>query len=645
MSRRVQYAAVILIVVGLLFSVYVNTFRFAAEQENKTVQVLIDYDELESLAFSQGKSLGELSAQFKEAGATGVIVRERTLDELQRNGDIAILSGGEASLLLKLNAGGVLSLGRIFLEPRQDYTYIITENKALYETIVQTLGAIGKEFDDSPLGQFYLIAAHFNEKEREKLGLGFTYEDLEDIHRGGLDIVPRFRDYAKANDAAIEALREDLAKMPGLQMITFNDPAIPGTGNIPYLAEKIKEVDVPVGMFEFFNQAGLNTLARQIDKNVIRVHSISETDMANYNETTAAERFRLAVAERNIRALYVRLFGLEHPSTSLERSLNFIKLVNQSIEQEGFSSGSPEPLGSIPYSRIIVLLIGLGVIGGGLLCCNLLFTERWSLLLGILALLGWAGLLFVQPMLARKVFALGSVIVFPVVSIIMFVRKESRTLAQAVLAFLMMSALSFAGAVLMTGLLADKSFMLTLDLFSGVKVAHAIPLVLVAAWFLLYDTDFRVSPLLNRIKNILDAPVQTKHLVVGFIVAAALGLYLIRTGNDAPQLVSSYETALRELLDKALGVRPRTKEFLLGHPAMLVLLYYGWSRSKIAVLLLAVIGQISLVNTYAHIHTPWLVSLTRSFHGIWMGIIIGVIIIICLDFLLKFLRKESAFSE
>lgn len=645
MSRRVQIAAIVLIVIALLFSVYVNTFRLQAEQNNHTVQVLLDYDELVSLAFSQGLSLEDLSTQFKAAGATGVLVRERTLGDLVRSGDIALLTGGEARVLLQVNDGPAAALGRTLLERHKDYTYILTENRALYETVTATLSAIEKEFDGLPFGNLYIIAAHFNEKEREKLGLGFAYEDLEAIHRGGLGIVPRYRDYAKASDDAIDLIGADLPKIPGLLMLTFNDPVIAGAGNIPYLAEKLKDIGVPVGMFEFYNQAGLNTLARQIDKNVIRVHSISETDMANYYEKTAAERFRLAVAERNIRSLYVRLFGLEHPSTSLERSLDFIKLINTDIAQEGFTTGTPAPLEGIPYARVLVLLIGLGVIGGGLLLLNLFLPERWTLLLGVLALLGWGGLLFVEPMLARKAFALSGVIIYPVFSILLFLREESRTLPRAILALLKMSGLSFIGAALMTGLLADKSFMLTLDLFSGVKLAHALPLVLVTAWFLLYDTGFRARPILDRVKQILNLQVRNKHLLVGLVVVAALGLYLIRTGNDAPQLVSSWETSLRELLDRVLGVRPRTKEFLLGHPAMLILLYYGWSRSKLAVLLLAVIGQISLVNTYAHIHTPWLVSLTRTFHGLWLGIIIGVIAILCLNLILKYLRREQFFSE
>ena len=92
-------------------------------------------------------------------------------------------------------------------------------------------------------------------------------------------------------------------------------------------------------------------------------------------------------------------------------------------------------------------------------------------------------------------------------------------------------------------------------------------------------------------------------------------------------------------------MRPRTKEFLLGHPAMLVLLYFGYDLRKIVVLLLGVIGQVSIVNTYAHLHTPLAVSLLRSFHGLWLGILLGVAAVILLNYLLAFLKKKGALKS
>ena len=101
----------------------------------------------------------------------------------------------------------------------------------------------------------------------------------------------------------------------------------------------------------------------------------------------------------------------------------------------------------------------------------------------------------------------------------------------------------------------------------------------------------------------------------------------------------------RNALRKILGVRPRTKEFLIGHPLMLMMLYYGYKEKYFPLLLGAVIGQISLVNTYAHIHTPIMISLIRSFHGIWIGIIGGVILILMVNWIIKLGRRWNLWEE
>ena len=100
----------------------------------------------------------------------------------------------------------------------------------------------------------------------------------------------------------------------------------------------------------------------------------------------------------------------------------------------------------------------------------------------------------------------------------------------------------------------------------------------------------------------------------------------MRTGNESAA-VSAWELALRARLDDLLAVRPRTKEFLIGHPLMLLLLFLGYRDKYLPILAIGIIGQVSLVNTFAHIHTPLVISLVRTFNGLWLGIILGLLLI------------------
>jgi hypothetical protein len=113
------------------------------------------------------------------------------------------------------------------------------------------------------------------------------------------------------------------------------------------------------------------------------------------------------------------------------------------------------------------------------------------------------------------------------------------------------------------------------------------------------------------------------------VVVGALGYMLIRTGNDAPSQVSGLELKLRSLLDRLLPVRPRTKEFLIGHPMMvlaLTMLTRGDRRLLPLIGGVAAIGQVSMVNTFAHLHTPVSASALRVLLGLLIGLVLGWVV-------------------
>jgi hypothetical protein len=108
-----------------------------------------------------------------------------------------------------------------------------------------------------------------------------------------------------------------------------------------------------------------------------------------------------------------------------------------------------------------------------------------------------------------------------------------------------------------------------------------------------------------------------------------VGVLLVRSGNESPVAPSGAELSFRSLLDHLLWVRPRTKEIFFGHPLLLISLILfnrGQKRGVWLGLALGVIGQISLLNTFCHLHTPILISLVRSFNGLWVGLLVGLVV-------------------
>jgi uncharacterized membrane protein len=128
------------------------------------------------------------------------------------------------------------------------------------------------------------------------------------------------------------------------------------------------------------------------------------------------------------------------------------------------------------------------------------------------------------------------------------------------------------------------------------------------------------------LRRILMQPVTVFWIAVFGVLAVAGLYYMSRTGNAGT--VSGIELAFRSMLENTFGVRPRTKEFLIGHPMMLAGIFLALKYRQAGFLLvLATIGQLSMVDTFAHIHTPLVLSIARVLLGLGLGLVIGLIAI------------------
>ena len=88
---------------------------------------------------------------------------------------------------------------------------------------------------------------------------------------------------------------------------------------------------------------------------------------------------------------------------------------------------------------------------------------------------------------------------------------------------------------------------------------------------------------------------------------------------------------MRAALEQLFYARPRTKEFMIGHPAFLLAVYAAAQRWRtwiiFALVLAATIGQGSMVETFAHMRTPIEMSFVRGIGGIFLGGIIGAVLV------------------
>ena len=244
---------------------------------------------------------------------------------------------------------------------------------------------------------------------------------------------------------------------------------------------------------------------------------------------------------------------------------------------------------------------------------------------------------------AISVLALVAVMIFPLLGIITFIKPDGMGMSKSILALLGMTVISLIGAIFVVGLLSTREYMTAIGVFSGIKVSQMLPLV-VLMMFYWYQTN-RLhgydSNVVVMIRDLLKKPVSVGVLLVLAAAAGVLLLYMLRSGNDAVT-VSSWEKAFRSFLDTTLQVRPRTKEFMFAHPLMLLALYFGYKNYLWPAVVLGSIGQVSLVNTFEHLHTPLDVSLLRTANGLLLGIIIGIVLILIVKAIVKWVQGKLA---
>ncbi|MGI6148372.1 MAG: hypothetical protein GX195_04105 [Firmicutes bacterium] len=382
-------------------------------------------------------------------------------------------------------------------------------------------------------------------------------------------------------------------------------------------ASYFRELGVRVGTVEFTQQRGIQALAPSTQ--MVRVHGINQRELDSLSSQRVVARYVRAVRERNIRVVYLRPFlSGEEP---WQRSLGLLADLTGQLKEAGYSLGK-----SIPFPEWRIPLYLSGVVWAGIWAAAFLLVGSWLalpdgfLLFG--AGFGWimtAGLALKNLQLAQQGMALMAAVVFP--SLAVRVRLGRSALTQ----FAAISAVSVAGGLLVAGSLVGTDYLVKLAEFRGVKAMHVLPVGIVTLGLLL-EPILPVKSwrsLRARLRFFWDLSIPVEFFFVGGAgLVGAMAVYILRTGNFGLPAIQ-LEVELREFLERVLIVRPRTKEFLIGHPALYFLLKKdrkGWAAWLAP---LAVIGQLSMVNTFSHMHTPLLITLYRTAYGLIFGYIIG----------------------
>ena len=522
------------------------------------------------------------------------------------------------------------------------------------------------------------------------VSLGLMPEKVNIVQSLGMEIIPRTICYNGHNDTKYaEAVLAGYAQYGIVpEYIIAGGEAVIGHDDGDTLAKNfITENDITIGLIETTTQrenimqSGVMDIAEETDYNTVRVFSVWDYIQYRYGyygyegaEEVENTLFR-AIVERNIRIIYFKpvkytdsLFAYV---TDIEIYRDMFDSLNQRLSEHNITMGRASTMENMQIPSPVLLILGLGAgIGGALLPSTFLrFKKKWTLLLAAAACVTVTLAWIAAPNTFRLVAGLASSIVFACLAaaFMLFTAKALSTkldentslwkiIPRAFSVLLASTALALAGAMMTAAPLSSTDYMLELGIFRGVKVAQLIPLAFFCVLFVSYYGIFEKNRKENtlKIRDLVSAlqwsiPVWAMVLAGG---AALVGYYYIaRTGHDSDVSISTFELILRNTLEANLLARPRTKEFLIAFPCIMLAVYSAVRRMPFftAVFGLAgTIGLTSICNTFMHIRTPLYLGFVRTGYAVALGAVIGIILIVAFELVCRmwqYIRKKYNEAE
>lgn len=501
-------------------------------------------------------------------------------------------------------------------------------------SLVMLTGRVSAELKSNQVG----CAIHYEDVLLLARTDGRTPEDwLADLEQAGVHylIVP---DGEKGDRAAgMEPARSGDTAQAG---DAFLIPPAPPRGYKGYDIPGMPRGDssVPLALVENYNRTGV-VMPEEFDLEgwegpVVKTlymydaysyHYQKKGDAPTENENIL---FR-AVTDRGMRLIVVTPLEYEGGGVVADPAAysDMLSGLGERIASRGLTLGEEFSTVEAPR-RNTLLLAGTALLPAALavLFLSLVFPanpilEYILLALGILAAVGGA---FLVPDLLQTLVAFGAAALAPCYTVLLFrsiscgkenALSELPLPARYPVALAGVLAISLGGGLYVGALLATRSYMLEFQVFTGVKLAQLLPLVV---------TVLILGPALRRRPAGQRVPPALIILMV-LCVAAALVLLVLRSGDNMLP-VAKLETDARNWLEQTLYARPRTKEMLMAFPVLALFLVAADRRIPLLELPLAIlaeVGSVSVVNTFCHIFTPVHVSIIRTLLSAGIGLVLG----------------------
>ena len=596
--------------------------RWNAEQSSDQYEVIMPYEEFQIAANQTNFTIDELLQQFKSNGLQNVSLEPLTLKSLEESGIITIDTEFELATFLRFtDHEGKIDTNKIgyYISVPEDPDY----QSLLENTLKVDKVSIGdREFYFMPKKHPYLL----------KSPLGYDPVAIETITKNDLDYtfrVPNDADSEIVNNIVNQVIQLKTDRVDGILPLGTQ---IVGAGhaNRDQLIQALYYAGYHFYFIEETKMDEGGAVGKVTDYNVVRLHSIDPNDtyVEGLGIKGQTERAARAVKERNIRSIFFHIKTEGDMDVNVANASLFIAGLDEKMPAK-YSADEPKLFDKI---QVPAWALGLLFIAGLLFVylASEILLFKWLRYAAVvfMALLAGAYILL-NKIIFLQAFALCIAIIAPSYAVIK-TAKGTTKITGLLVQYLKAAAITIVGIAIVVSLLNGNMFITKYEVFRGVIFVYAFPILAVFLYAVIkhFDIDFRNErEAVQKLIGIGNANMKYWHVAILLILAAVGFFYLGRTGNSG--ISFSFELAFRDWLEETLYVRPRTKEFLIGFPLFVLGLYVLKSNPLLGRIFLigGVIGFLSIMNTFNHLHIPLDLSVIRTVYGLVFGFIFGLIFI------------------
>ncbi len=661
-----------IIIAVMLLSLIPGIFgRISHENANNNVIISIHHNNmLDKLSYPK---FSETLDKFKDIGVNMVSVMEEDLNFLVSKGDLTVIKYNVLRHKYDVESMEIADLvAKNCPETAYDSYVVLVAREHMKKRLSYSLPRMYGKADYAKAGSYRgmdLYVFYDGRKELWDYSIGFNEGAIADMKDRGFDVtlVHKVKNYAKQDyvkdiDSLIK--KYDI-KYLNLKEDTFQyDDKDKIHKNYEMLSDVITDNDMTLVVTENTNQLSnqrffgynfvYNSALSKTGK-VLRSYETndeSQQDESKYKYRT--EQFFNSTMDRNIR--FVTVTMLEAKKETYDEcasyTLKAVKTYKDKIEKQGFtvnketqplsySSNMTSKSASCAVIMLMCILIAFGMITGKM---SFLFTV----IAVVIALVAYFLTLFVIPQSLIALYPTAYSVIQPcfIMTVLLYVLRKLKD--RLPLSLLCILTPLFAVVMLILGSIGQGNMLSGMDyyinnlIFRGIKLSLLVPTLYTAIIFYFMFIKTSASTISEDIKNVLNARIKVYWLIIAAVIGAAGVYYIIRSGNVSK--ISGAEHFMRTTLTEIFAARPRTKEFLIGYPAMVLLVYYVKQHKIDIINWIAAVGAsilvTSITNSFCHVFTNYMTIVSRTLNGLIVGAIVSLICYIGNLILVKLIKRR-----